>query len=150
MAETIMIKVSGIRNVNRYMARLPKNVNDEVAKAGETFMRFVQKSAKLRAPRWTGQLANSILFNKVSKSMTLTVKSPYGVFQEFGFKPHFVNANTSTRSGFRIGDWMRERGISSSGILVRKHKPFITPALERGLSNLDVLLNQHVEKAVRK
>jgi len=149
MVEAVTFQVRGLKEVNRFLINLPKNMANEIEIGGETFMRNVQKSAKLRAPRWSGKLAQSISFKKIKGSIILTVDSPYGYFQEFGYKPHFVRASRSTRSGFKVRDWMNDKGATGSGIFVKKFKPFITPALEINIAKLDILLNNHANKALR-
>ncbi len=153
MTELIM-KIKGLKRTNRFLIDLPFKLRREINLAGETFMKNVQKSAKLRAPRWKGTLAQSIKVRKEIKGkdkgqIILEVGASYGIFQEKGFRPHRVGAWRSTRSGFSVRDWMREHNASGTGIFVKKHTPFIRPALEHQLSNLPNLLSQHTNKAIK-
>ncbi len=144
----IRIEVKGIKRVNKMMVRLPKEMNKEIMKKSIEFMRFVQKSAKLRAPRQTGELAQSIVFKKTTKdSVMLIVGSPYGIFQEEGFKPHWVHALLPTRNKLgTIGDAFNIAGFA----FVSRHTPFIAPALEAGLTRLPNMLSQGTKNAINK
>ncbi|KKM80820.1 hypothetical protein LCGC14_1335960 [marine sediment metagenome] len=116
-------------------------------------MRDIQKSAKLRAPRWTGKLAKSIIVREIKKNtVMLTVNSPYGAFQELGFKPHYVELRRSTRSGHVVADWARTKGVKgqTGSIFVSKFKPFIRPALEMNLSRLSQKLTLAAGFAIKR
>lgn len=114
-------------------------------------MRFVQKSAKLRAPRLTGQLAESIIIRKRGdKEIVITVESPYGIFQEEGFTPHWISSDMPDRVGGIVGSSYGIFPPQKTLFFVAKHKPFIKPALEAGLSNLPNRLSQATKKAISK
>ena len=147
----IQIQIQGLDRVNSFLVKLPKNVVTEIELAGDEFSKFVQKSAKLRAPRFSGQLAESITVTHPKKNrIEVNVNSPYGIFQEKGFTPRFLPSNLVVNGGYRIGDWMKHKGISGFGIKPsgRPH-PFIKPALEVGLSNLPNLIQRHLQKAIK-
>lgn len=149
----IQVSVRGIEKVHRMMARLPNEMNKEIGKDSEQFMKNTRKSAKLRAPRWTGALANSIKYAKKGKAQwTIVVDSPYGYFQEYGFRPHYVQLFRPTRSGFVVADWAASKGVPTwmGSIFVAKHKPFITPALQVNIAKLPSMLSQGVRRAITK
>ena len=120
--------------------------------AGDEFSKFVQKSAKLRAPKDTRELANSITVTHPKKNrFEVTVTSPYGIFQEYGFTPRFLSAGMPVHGGYRIGDWMAAKGISGFGIVPSgKPQPFIQPALAQGLINLPTLIQRHLTKSIKQ
>jgi hypothetical protein len=70
-----------------------------------TISAFVQKSAKLRAPRFTGELASSIHSKVNLANMTITLTAgenpfvPYAGYQEFGFRPHYVDTEKNMFKG---------------------------------------------------
>jgi len=142
----ITIEIRGIKRLNNFFLKLPKQMNKEIMISSEKFMQFVQKSAKLRAPRDTGKLAHSISLIKEMNEIRIVVDSPYGIFQEFGFRPHWVHSSMSDREGSTIGKRLGRRGF----IFVKEFTPFIQPALEMGLSRLPLFLKMATEDAVVK
>lgn len=113
-------------------------------------MKFVQKSAKLRAPKDTHTLSDSITFKKATKGrnakqMVLTVEAPWGAFVEYGVTPHWIHTDQI------IGSNKLEQifGNSPRFIFVSgEAQPFIRPALEAGLNQLPNMLQSHLSKAV--
>lgn len=149
----ITIQVKGLDRLNKLFTQLPKTMEQEIMKKSDAFMRFVQKSARLRAPRATGQLAQSIRVRKIKKNeIKLTVESPYGAFQEKGFLPHWISRTQHSRAGYRFEDWLAMRGYTGIKklFLIRRFKPFIQPALEVGLSRLPNMLKDGAEKAIKR
>ena len=113
--------------------------------AGDEFSKLVQKSAKLRAPRDTGRMARSIIVFKEGKSWVLEVQSPYGRFQEEGFRPHWIHTDQITGSNKLEQIYGGKRGF----IFVSKFTPFIKPALAQGLINLPNLIQRHLTKSIK-
>ena len=149
----IVFRVKGLNQMNRLMVNLPPSIKRHIEMAGEEFTRDVQRRAKLMAPRWSGRLKDSITVKIPkrgvnSKKIVLSVESPYGVFQELGFTPHFVPFWRTTRAGATVGDWMKSKGINNWGVYVSHNKPFMKPALERGLGALPTLIERHMQKAL--
>ena len=147
------IQVKGIKRTNKFFLQLPKAQQEEIMKKADQFMSFVQKSAKIRAPKFTGALARSIRLKKPKKNqIKITVDSPYGIFQELGFRPHYVQLFRSTRAGGIVADCAAAKGIqpTKNSIVVSKFTPFITPALEAGLNQLPNMLSEGTKKAIRK
>jgi len=141
------MKMLGANELNSFLIKISKKMEKEIEKSGDEFMKFVQKSAKLRAPRITGALAQSILLQKLNKKqIEIEVTSPYGVFQETGFTPHLISVYAPTRSGIRFGEIY---GLPSGKAFVSKFTPFIAPALEQGLNMLPQLINKHLDKALK-
>lgn len=137
----------GWEKVQRFLAKLPEEINKEILNKSEEFMRFVQKSAKLRAPRFTGQLAESITVRRIGNQINLLVDSPYGIFQEQGFTPHWVH-----KSMGNFGLWLAIKGYTGNKdfFYVKQFKPFIFPALEMGLDRLPLFLQQGLNNAISK
>ena len=153
MARNITMQVKGINRTKKLFAQLPERLKKEIFATGGRFNRFVQKSAKLRAPRFTGKLAQSIRVITKNKEIRIIVDSPYGRFQDQGYRPHWVQIWRSTRAGLTIADWVEAKGVKvpfwRNSIFVSSFKPFITPALESGLNNLPRMLNQASKKAIQ-
>lgn len=100
----------------------------------------LQKSAKLRAPRASGQLAASISVSPIKNGFLMAVNSPYGVYQEEGFAPHVISGKTPSRAGYRFIDWLQAKGYSGPegvGFVVKKSKPFVRPALNKAIAELN-------------
>ena len=145
----INIQIKGINRLNKFIVELPKNTEKGVMQVSEQFMRNVQKSAKLRAPRRTGELAESITVSKKGKSILCQVFSPYGIFQESGYRGHWVHSGLPTRNSLgTIGN-----ALNFSGFMYLKGsegKHFMQFALEHNLSNLPNLLQRGINNAIQK
>ena len=63
----ISIQVKGLKQTNGFLRGLPMNLRKEINKESGNFMFAVKKSAKLRAPRDTRNLANNIFVKKNGK-----------------------------------------------------------------------------------
>lgn len=153
----VTIEIRGVKRLNKFVIHLDKNTQKELDQVGVEFMKAFRKRAKLMSPRWSGTLADSIMIPKKKKGKSktqikLTVDSPYGIFQEEGFKPHFVAFSKSTRSGYTFGDWALGHGILPEGVglWVKGSKPFVKPAFERTLGDLPNILNIALNKAMKE
>ena len=143
----IKVQVKGAKRVRNLAANLGPILNKEIMKKSKEFMVFVQKSAKLRAPRMTGRLAESIKLSQKNKNeIKIIVGSPYGTFQEYGFTPHIISSGMSDRMGGTVGGLFNKQ---DSFFFVSKHTPFMTPALEAGISRLPNMLNNATKKAIK-
>lgn len=146
----VNVKIKGLNKLNRFMIDLPKNLTKEIDGTCGQFVRDVQKSAKLRAPRQTGELAQSIKAKKNSKNeWTIVVDSPYGYFQEEGFRAHWVHGTASSRN--KLGSIGNAIKMNPAGFAyVKKNKPFMKPALEHNLSKLSQKLSNSTREAITK
>ena len=135
----ISLKITGLAKVENLFRNLPKEMQKEINKDSMTFMKRVRKSAKLRAPRDTGELAKSIMITGKDKKIILSVSAPYAVFQEYGFKPHWIHSDMIKGSN-KLG--------GTGFFFVKKSTPFIIPALEHNLSQLPILLLQGTKRAI--
>ena len=146
----------GAKRVHKFLQELPKNVDDEVTRENMQFLRAVKKSAKLRLARhrMTGELSDSmiILPTKIvgkTKQSKLMVFSPYGFFQEEGYKGHWVHALMATRNTLgTIGDAYNIAGF----MWVKKSEGlhFMRNAVEKQLSTFAQKLNKAVGRAIEQ
>lgn len=149
----IQIEIQGLDKVQKMLVELPKNVEKEIAGpsgAEVQFLRFFRKSAKLRAPRFSGQLAESIekAESKRKGDWEVVITSPYAWFQEMGWNAKPITRLTSARSGYLVGDWMDAKGMEGFGFRPRGiPHPFIAPAFESAFNNLPSILQNAVFKA---
>jgi len=148
----IQIEIHGLDTVYKMFQELPEKLDKEVDKTQKEFMAFVQKSAKIRAPRFSGQLAESITFKKTENRVyQLTVESPYGFFQEYGFTGKWLPSDMPVIGGYRIGDWMAAKGLTGFGFKPSgAPHPFIGPAFASGVRHLPNMLQNAVFKAVKE
>ena len=137
-----VVQITGIRKTRNLIVNLTKLLPKAISEESQQFMKDVQKSAKLRAPRDKKELANSIHVELTGKrEWTLFVDSPHGVFQERGFKSHWIHSdmikgsNKLTRKGF---------------FFVKKSTPFVKPALEHNLGKLAQRLSKATNKAIKR
>ena len=149
----IQVHIKGIEKVNKFFRVFPNNLSKEINNQMYEFMKRVATNAKMRAPRWTGKLARSISIKREKKNIVvLVVDSPYGIFQETGYRPHYVELRRSTRVGGVVADWAATKGVKgqTGSIFVSKFKPFIGPALSREIQILPQRLNLAINKAKKR
>jgi hypothetical protein len=146
----IQIKITGLDKVYKLLQYTPDELDKEVLKKSEEFMRMLQKSIKLRAPRDTGFLASQINLYIKGKVITIdTGDAYYAYFQEFGFRPHFIpleyfeqHYSSPATAGIPI--------YPTSGLMwVKKNKPFIYPAINATLPSLPNMMSNAVNTAIK-
>jgi hypothetical protein len=155
----IQIQVKGLNKLNGFLRGLPQNLNREISKESELFMIDVSKSAKLRAPRYTGFLASSIHVYKRGKTITLEVTAPYAYEEETGEGlPRQVPIRELKSSGW-TPEASRTRGGLKKGIgikakkgffIKRSYKPFVAPALEHHIGKLSQRMGRATDKAIKR
>lgn len=133
---TISIQIKGLYELNGKLTGLPFKMRTQLNKELESFMFDVKKSAKLRVPRDTGELAQSINVTKQGSKYVLSVDSPHGVYQEEGFTPHRVYIKNSNK-------------LKDGFYFVKKHKSFISPALETNLNKLSQRISKRVYNIIK-
>ncbi len=154
----LYITTRGLREFRMFTRRFPMTMDNYSDEGMTQIAKNVQKSAKLRAPRFTGFLADQITVTKTKKNhlSVHTGEAYYAGFQEFGFKPHFIPrawfARHMTAPGVpagaqgRLSADERKKGWA----YVSKHKPFIRPALAVQLPRVLPIMINKVHQAVRK
>lgn len=152
LIKMVVIMIKGLERVQRLISKLPKEINLEINKKSSEFMAFVQKSAKLRAPRNTGFLADQIRVFKKGKTIVLnTGEAYYAHYQEFGFTPHVIPTEFIEQHAALSPNIPGQFVFNPKGFArVARHKPFIFPALESGLSNLPNMLSIGTKNAIEK
>jgi len=142
-SSVINIQMNGVNELIKYMDGLKSNIEKELGKSNKAFMEDVKMDAQKFAPKDTGELKNSIEVvptkqKGYSGQWKLVVNSPYGIYQEYGFRPHplFVNENTNTTK------------LPFGWITVKKNTPFVQPAIEHNLMKLSATLNNAMSKAL--
>jgi len=147
----ITVQIKGLKKVQKMTAQLPASLNKEIHKISTQFMGNVQKSAKLRAPRFTGFLSNQIKVREKGNQIILdTGEAYYAYYQEFGFTSHVIPNEYIDQHVISPNVPGRFVTNPTGFIFVGKSKPFIFPALEINLSNLPNMLQKGVKKAIQK
>ena len=154
----ITVKTKGINKVRRGIRRLRKESLTQIYGVTEKTAKFIQKSAKLRARRWTGTLAENIKVKKTKRgNWIIESTAPYSVFQEYGFRRHWVHIDMPTRSGFTIKDWLATKHpevlrlgkkFIKVGGLPSSFRPHLRPALEKGLERNERMLELAIRRAI--
>ncbi len=154
----LYITTRGLKEFRMFTRRFPLTMENYSDEGMTQIAKNVQKSAKLRAPRFTGFLADQITLTKTRKNhLTVhTGEAYYAMAQEFGFKPHFiprawfarhVTAPAVPASALgRLSPEEKKKGWA----YVSKHKPFIRPALAAQLPRVLPIMINKVDQAVRK
>jgi len=57
----VQVQMKNWNKVEHLLRKLPINLQKEIMSKGNSFLQDVRKSAKIRAPRFSGYLASSIL-----------------------------------------------------------------------------------------
>ena len=104
------------------------------------FMKNIRRSAKLMAPRDTGELASSIKIRPTktkgkTQQYLLEVTAPHANFQEEGFAPHFAYIRNSSK-------------LPPGVYFVKKNTPFVKPAIEKNFSRFSQSLNSGIRRAI--
>jgi HK97 gp10 family phage protein len=95
----------------------------------------IQQEAQELAPKKTGALANSIVVSFTGPTSAVVGPTvPYGVFQEFGTRPHIIRPRVARRLVFKVdGKWVFAREVHHPGTAPQ---PFMRPAIEHQLQQL--------------
>ena len=148
---SVTVNNTDLMKLKRLSENLQKNVERALKKDTRLYSKMIQKSAKLRAPRFTGQLSESITAKPTKNGAVVEVGSAYGYFQEYGFTPRFLQAGMPVLGGYRILDWMQAKGIRGAGIKPSgKAHPFIAPAVEITTAKIPSLLSKSIAQAIKK
>ena len=148
----IKIEIRGNNKVNKRILALPKKLSIALSKDNEQFMRDVAKDAKRYAPRDIGRIRESIKVMKTktkgkTKQWKLEVGSRHAIFQEEGFKPHFIY----TIDGRVNGVGPKSTKFWADGFhWVSKNTPFVRPALEKNLMKFSQRLNNTVRREIKR
>ena len=150
------ITVKGDKQAFSILHDLPKKLDNNLSLGNILFLKAVKKSAKLRISRrrMTGELSESIIIIPTkrkgkTKQSRLIVTSPYGIYQEEGYKGHWVHAGTKTKNILgTIGNAYNIAGFlwikKSSGL------HFMKQSVEKQLSTFAQKLDRSVGRAIKR
>lgn len=124
----MVVTIHGINKVIRGLDGLHKNFPKIVNEISKELAKSLQKGMKMRAPKSTGFLRQSIHVEPTGKkgSMTIMVDAPYAQAVEYGFTPHMIPSQY-----FRMRPFSTE--VSNPNLIwvgrgVNK-QPFVKPAI---------------------
>ena len=135
-----IVAITNLDRVERIVSGLGKREEKVLAKNNKQFIGNIQRSAKLMAPRDTGELAASIK-RKATKTKgkvqqyLLAVEAPHAGFQEDGFEPHFAFIRNSSK-------------LSPGIYSVQKNTPCVKPAIEKNFSRVPQSLNNGIRRVM--
>jgi len=142
------ITIKGDKEAMAYLAELPKKVAKVVFSESSDFMKDVYSNILVMVPRDTGFLASQInITNDGSKTITIdTGDAYYGIFQELGFTGHTIPV------GY-IGQHQLSPNTPGAYTLppfayVSKNTPFIEPAFNAAISQLNPRLDMALTRAI--
>jgi len=154
----LYITTRGLDSFRRFVRRFPLTMENYSDEGMTQIAKTVQKSAKLRAPKFTGFLANQITVIKTKKNHLAvhTGEAYYAMAQEFGFKPHlipkayFARHKTAPAVPAMAQGKLSAEERSKGYAWVSRNKPFIRPALAVTFPRVVPIMINKVNKAVRK
>jgi len=154
------VKIKNWKEIVRMVHNLPIRLQKEIMSESSTFLQDVRKSAKLRAPRYSGFLASSIFVDKVGdKQVVLSVDAHYAYEQETGEGlPRLVPTSQLKKSGWTHEASRTRGGLKKTGsiqskpgfFVKRSYKPFLGPALEKNLNKLAQRMSKATNKAIKR
>ena len=135
------IEITGLDKVEKLLVELPKKEEDVLSRSNKKFIKDIQRTAKLMAPRDTGELASSIKGRATktkgkTQQYLLEATALHAKFQEDGFEPHFAFIRNSSK-------------LSPGVYFVSKHTPFVKPAVEKNISRFSQNINAGIRGAIK-
>jgi len=137
----IRIDIKGVDRLTKYFIDLPKKLDKELSKSNIDFTKKIRKSAKLRAPRDTNELAESIEIMPIkvkgrTKQYGVQATAPHAGPQETGFKPHWAFIRNSSK-------------LVPGLYFVKKFTPFLAPAVEANIVKFGQDLDRGITRAIQ-
>ena len=156
----IQIQMKNQKRVANFILKLPQKLQKEIMDESSSFLKDVRKSARLRAPRFSGYLASSIfIIKKGEKQVGLEVTAPWALQQETGAGlPRYVSRKhlegwfgaSRTRGVQKIATGAPKGKGGKGMVVVKKYKPFVKPALEKNLNKLTTRMSNATIRAINK
>lgn len=156
----MQLQINGLKRVNNMIIKLPQKLQKEIMDESSSFLGDVRKSAKLRAPRFSGYLASSIfIIEKGDKQVGLKVTAPWALQQETGAGlPRYVSIKhlkswfgaSRTRGVQKVAQGAPKGKGGKGMVVVRKYKPFVKPALEHNINKLTTRMSNATIRAINK
>ncbi len=152
MAQFVQVRIKGAKETFLFLKKLPVKANKEGKKLTKRIARKIWSRAReIVAPFKTGSgdLKRSIQMIPIKGGKGWTVvagrglKRPYAFYQEKGFGAHIIVNN---RLDPRVqGKWAK----FGRKYLVQRWTPYMAPAFNRAVREMDFELNKAANKIVR-
>jgi len=140
---------------NTLFTTIFKSIDDRGTLVLEELTKWIQKSIKLRAPRASGYMAESISAEPTGKNEMAITGVDYARYQNEGYTPHDVSVWWESRGfpGYSIANWLEGKGTDvnniGASIKVSKFKQgFIDAGVEAGFENLENIIDDMVIKKI--
>jgi len=146
--------VSGLKELDRYLSVLPKNMQKQAYRSALTAAAApVRDEARLRAPKQTGKMARAIKTGSARQnpdgtfSISIRLDGPHsflGLFHEFGVSPHLIARTGKGEGRVAVRKAKDGKGTINGGVMkigddfvsgIITHpghaaQPFMRPALD--------------------
>ena len=132
--------VSGLKQLDAYLAALPMNIQKNAIRAGLVAAAApIRDEARSLAPKDSGAMARSIKTGSARQnpdgtfSISISLKGPHaflGLFHEYGVRPHVINAGDSGLSARKLTQKMRREGSSDAEGTIRIGDNFVSGVVQ--------------------
>ena len=146
----IIIRMKGFKETERWINEIRTRMPTLSIEMAQEVANSLSKSMKLRAPRATGNLANSISVKPFKKDFLVTVDAPYGVAQEYEFTPHLIPLEFIFQHLASPGARGQFVNNPIGFVWVSKSTPFVMPALQATAQNLPNIASRYAKRMVAK
>lgn len=135
MPKGVQVKIVNEAQVRGDITRYTKRKVEQIKMAVRDASRSVQEGAKKRVPVDLGNLKSSIDIQYLNGGLTGIIgpKEEYGLYVEFGTKPHFppISAITGWANRRNIPPFLVAKKIAEKGT---PPQPFLMPAFDKEIS----------------
>jgi len=161
MAE-IRIELKGIgktsRNIEEIRRRMLPRITDRVT---SRYSDMLVQNIKMRMQHnyFTGIMSETLRKTGSEGKYNIITEASYTMFQDIGFRPHFVSGKTPTGSGLKFQDWIRTKYMSThtgkepKGLFVSKpmsNSHFIVPAIIDTDKDFPRIAKNEIEQEITK
>jgi hypothetical protein len=147
MVIMISVKIKGDKELIAKLKKIQANTPYVSSMMLNDIARSIQRSAKLRAPRFTGSLAQSITVRPLSNwHVQCAATELYAGYQEFGYTPHWVKVWGRPA----LEAWtLAKLGFIPRDIYVSKFTPFFEPAVKAVVPKVPAIIKKYSEAWIK-
>jgi len=158
----IQIQITGLKEIQRFLTNLPKNIQKEIGERGiNEIAMSLQRKIKYRYQQaGYGQVGVSSGFGMRSitrEENIITILAPYLAMIESGVSSHWVSKNIIAQHLASPGS---TAGLTAKQMELLPYKgppvywyykgPFVAPAIESFMKDLPRILERQLNKAIQK
>jgi len=145
------IRITGANEFINFAIKLTNNMEKAIFKEGSKFMNDMYKNMKMMAPVDTGFLKDQLNISIKGKTITIdTGEAYYAIDQELGFAPHIIPMaymDQHRESPNMPGIYVKN---TKSFVNVKKNTPFIFPAFELAIRQLDPRFDKALNSVINQ